>query len=137
MDFAFTALAVLVVIATLLPMLRVDPWWVRSLDFPRVQILALGALAAGGLLWARPWTGPEALLAGAIALALGRQVRCILPYTPLLPKEVRDGRPGAGEAQLSVLVSNVLMDNRRAHGLLAQIRTRGPASSVGDFMGAM
>jgi hypothetical protein len=32
----------LLVIATVLPLLRIDQWWVRVLDFPRVQITIAG-----------------------------------------------------------------------------------------------
>lgn len=36
------ALALLVVIATALPLLRLDQWWIRILDFPRGQIAVVG-----------------------------------------------------------------------------------------------
>jgi endonuclease/exonuclease/phosphatase (EEP) superfamily protein YafD len=126
MDVVLAILAAAVVLATAVPLLRLDAWWVRSLDFPRVQIFTLGAIVLAACLLRAPWSAPEAALVAALLLALAWQVRCIAPFTPLLPKEVRDGSARAGDAQLAVLVANVLMENRSAEGLLRQIRARQP-----------
>lgn len=126
MDHALAAVALLVIAATLLPMVRHDAWWVRSFDFPRAQVLVVGVAAAAGLLLRRPWSGWETALFAALVLALAWQVRCIAPYTPLLGKEVRAARVRPGDAQIAILVANVLMTNRSAGELLRQVRERQP-----------
>lgn len=44
MKLVLVVLALLVVVATALPFLRVDQWWIRVLDFPRGQIAVVGIL---------------------------------------------------------------------------------------------
>lgn len=42
MKIVLAILALLLVIATALPLLRLDHWWIRVLDFPRAQITIAG-----------------------------------------------------------------------------------------------
>ena len=48
MDTALLLLAALFVLGTALPILEHDRWWIRALDFPRLQI-ALSGIALLGL----------------------------------------------------------------------------------------
>jgi hypothetical protein len=41
---AFLFASIILVIFTLLPMWRSEAWWVRSLDFPRLQLLVISIL---------------------------------------------------------------------------------------------
>ena len=55
MDFIFLYYAVqllagFVIFVTIWGLLHLDNWWVRAVEFPRLQILALGASAWLGLL---------------------------------------------------------------------------------------
>lgn len=110
------------VLATLLPLIRADAWWIRVFDFPRLQIavIAAAALAVHGPVWG--WGGgwPD-LPAAALAVSLVYQVYRIRPYTRWHRKQVLDsGKPG-NPARLSLLVCNVLMDNRQARRCLAVV----------------
>lgn len=120
-------LAALFVVATLLPLLRHDAWWIRVFDFPRLQVVLGGA----ALLLAY-WLGVERagpaqwVLFGALGAALLYQLARIAPYTPLWRREVKSAeRPGA-ERSVALLVANVLMDNRNAAGLLEIVRRTDP-----------
>jgi len=104
-ESALLVAAGLLVGATLLPLLRVPWWWVRSFDFPRLQILVLlvgvgVALAVvGGPVWA---------LAAVAGAALYQSWR-VWPYTPLARVQ---SLPATDSARtLRLVVSNVLMTN--------------------------
>ena len=122
------ALGALLIAATLLPLWRHDAWWVRSCDFPRPQILAVGLLstaAFAGL--TSSWTIFDNLFLTLCGLCLAIQIHRIYPYTPLAPKQVLGGdRPAVGPV-LSLLVANVLMENRRSGALLDLIRRWSPS----------
>lgn len=47
MRIAVLVLVALVAMASLLAFVRRESWWIRVLDFPRAQILAVGLLALG------------------------------------------------------------------------------------------
>jgi len=117
--------AAAVIAGTALPLLRVDNWWVRALDFPRAHLAS-----AGALLLAR--RGParrraDRVLDWALVAAVAYQLHRIRPYTFLHPKEVLSAPETArGESVLSIMVANVRRSNRRAAGLLRCIRTQRP-----------
>lgn len=119
-------LAGVCVLGTLLPLLRARSWWVRIWDFPRQQIAVLGfaaglGLVASGGLWRPVDQVLLLLLAAAVAWQLGH----VLPYTPLWrPQGKRTHSLPA--RSLSLLVVNVLMDNRESAGLAAGIRASDP-----------
>lgn len=111
---------------TLVPLSRRKDWWVRGLDFPRLQLFAATALllvvdlvvafAAGWEGWWVPVTA-----AGCLAY----HAWWITPYTRCFPLEVKDA-PADGGTVLRVLVSNVLMSNRDAPALLRLVAEHRP-----------
>jgi endonuclease/exonuclease/phosphatase (EEP) superfamily protein YafD len=120
------AVAGLAIVATALPLLRRDDWWVRSFDFPRLQVVALGMAALAGLLVLGLHGTVASVAAALLTVALLLQAWRILPYTPFYPKQVRDAPAADPPRTLSFLVANVLMKNRRAEELLSIIRSRDP-----------
>ncbi len=116
------ALALVILVATFLPMWSSDAWWIRILDFPRLQIAVLAALV---LLAAAVVPGPGRwLIVALMGVACGYQVWRIFPYTPLAASEMKLAAHGPGEVR--VLSSNVLMENRRHDLLLAVIAEFDP-----------
>lgn len=112
---------------TALSLLRLTDWWVRAFDFPRPQIAVSGLV-----LWLlyvffwdlrRPWEG---LLVAALLAAVLYQGWRIWPYTPLAREEVKMITGAAEENVVSILVSNVYMENRDASKLLAEVRRLDP-----------
>jgi endonuclease/exonuclease/phosphatase (EEP) superfamily protein YafD len=71
----------------------------------------------------RPW---EYGLVGAAGLALVWQLAAIAPYTPLHPKEMSDSPARDGSNRLSLLIYNVLAENREVEALRALIRETDP-----------
>lgn len=115
---------------TAVPFLRTERWWVRVLDFPRLQIAAASAVVLVALA-ARPGAGSAQWV--AIALAAGAflvQLGYVLPYTRLWPTETKDAE--GGHPTLTLVMANVLMTNRRVEPLLEFVRAQNPDFVVLD-----
>lgn len=127
MKIAVLVLAGFLAAASLVPFIRYEAWWIRILDFPRAQILALGLIAFGLCLFywnLRSWQGIAVLSAAALAVLI--QAVNIFPYTPLAPHEVLSASKADPKSTLSLLVANVLMSNRRTDRLLGMVAEHRP-----------
>lgn len=119
--------ALLIIIATLLPMSRNPHWIVRGMDFPRLQIaiLAIGLLVfdflALDLSSSITW-----LVIVAILLCLAWQLMWVLPYTVLWPKEVLSSTVNDPARQLSILTANVLQTNKNSEALIERVNECKP-----------
>lgn len=117
----------LAVLATLMPLIRKDDWWIRAFDFPRVQITFFTTiiLAMYLLLWdnRQSW---ETIFVSILALCVLYQAYRIYPYTLLSKKQVQRSNKHSAETSISVLIVNVLMDNRNASKLRDIIHESDP-----------
>ncbi len=117
----------LLALATALPLLRWESWWVRGLDFPRLQLsfvaILLCLVSLIGIYRGWPLAVPGLLLCLA---CLAYQLKWILPYLPLWPKEVAAARVVEPGRHIAILTSNVLTPNRNGAGLLALVREHQP-----------
>ncbi|GGC79050.1 endonuclease/exonuclease/phosphatase family protein [Marinobacter halophilus] len=127
MNIILVVLALLLVIATALPLLRFDQWWVRVFDFPRGQIAISGAavIVIFIFFW-DPHRVYESVVLGLLVLAVGYQAVKMLPYTVLMPKQVMAAELPSGDTNLKLFVANVLMDNRQSDALLQIVREYDP-----------
>lgn len=127
LDLVLALLVLLLVVATALPAWPRQTWWVRAFEFPRPQLLAM-ALAA--LAWlavvAPPWSAWEVVGAAALVLVVSWQALRVLPFTPLYRKRLLPADGSDAGERLSLIVANVLMDNREAEGLLDSVRGKAP-----------
>lgn len=127
MKILLIALALLLVAATALPILRFDQWWIRVFDFPRGQIAVAGVLLVAVYLYFwDPHRVHESLVLGLLVLAVIFQLVKIVPYTVLMPKQVLDAESGSDDDRLSLLVANVLMENRESAAFLDVVREYDP-----------
>lgn len=112
--------------ATALALIETDKWWIRVLDFPRLQF-AVVLLAA--LLVTAATLPPGIMAVAVLALggaALAWQVRVILPYTRAWKRQMRSA-PGTPESQrVRLLIANVLQDNRDSARLLSRVEEADP-----------
>lgn len=113
---------------TLLPELDTNAWWVRLLDFPRVQVL-VALLLVLVLLVALP--GRRALgnlLASIITLGCAAwQAVVLFPYSPLTSPSMIAAAPTCPEARrLRIVAVNVQMTNENAERLFAILREADP-----------
>ncbi|MDQ8204732.1 endonuclease/exonuclease/phosphatase family protein [Pelagicoccus sp. SDUM812003] len=122
-------LSLVLVIATVIPLIRSDSWWIRILDFPRIQIAVLMGLTLAGYVALRffgsmhPW---EYTLPALLGLGLVWQLYCIIPYTALYPREMAGSLAEKDSNRISLLVFNVLSDNRQVDALRDIIRDNDP-----------
>lgn len=126
-DFLLAGITLVLAVATLLPLSRAEAWWIRVLDFPRLQLaVALLALIAAQLAWLdmNRLSSLAMLLVSAGCLAW--QVRWIAPYSRLFPVETPHAKHARRERTLSLLVANVLTPNRNHDALLALIAETEP-----------
>lgn len=127
MDTTLEILGLIFLLATALPLIRHDQWWIRIFDFPRMQIAAGGALVAGALVlqW-RTDSIWEIALTIALVVSAVYQGYKMFPFTPLARTQVAAAEEGDKDRCVTVLVSNVLVSNRDSSRLLALIREKDP-----------
>jgi endonuclease/exonuclease/phosphatase (EEP) superfamily protein YafD len=115
------------IVATALPLLRKNAWWIRVFDFPRLQITLVSAATLVVFIAQLDRPGAwELLFAALLALSLAYQAFMMFPYTVLARRQVeRASKPG-DESTVSLLFANVLMTNRDSSGLLATIVREQP-----------
>ena len=116
-----------IVTATLMSLIPRDEWWIRDFDFPRLQIIFLGAICLT-LLLALPIEWDNQRIAACLFLiaALAYQLKMVLPYTFIWPNQVKLATDMDERQQISMIVSNVLTTNTKYHLLLAEIDTHQP-----------
>lgn len=125
--WSLEALALMLVFATVWALIPRDEWWVRDLDFPRLQILAVGLTdLLLLLLLPEQWNAWRAAILLLLAAALAYQLKMVLPYTRLWPKQVKQATVLQPDQQICMLVSNVLTTNRKHCLLIEQIRKHQP-----------
>ena len=122
-------LSLVMVFGTAVTLLSSDAWWIRVFDFPRIQIVALIVLALTGYAVLRLfgrlriW---EYTLAGVAGLALIWQLIYIAPYTAIYPKQMSDSHAEDDSNRISLLIYNVLYENREVAALRDLIRDNDP-----------
>ena len=122
-------LAGLIAFVTIWGWLPLDHWWVRGVDFPRIQIMILGIFAWVGMVaFGSEWQLGQWLLFGLLSIALAFQLRMVLPYTIVWKKEVLNAKdkPDVHEYQLKIMVSNVLTTNDDTQKLVELVQQKQP-----------
>lgn len=127
LDVFFTIAELAAITATLAPLIRSDAWWIRTFDFPRMQIAIVSALLLGADLAFRTDAGLSAYVTRAgLALCILYQAYMIRPYTIFARKEVQPAKNRRKESTLGLLLANVKMDNRSSALLRKIIVEAGP-----------
>ena len=123
LDNLVSVFAAIVVVATLLPMTSSKRWWIRGLDFPRLQIMFVAVvLIVPAYFWSERYTAFVFIALGAVIIY---QSLRILPFTPLWPKEVILTDPNAPSA-VTAMSSNVEMTNDRFDLVAGEIDETDP-----------
>ncbi|HWO42417.1 MAG TPA: endonuclease/exonuclease/phosphatase family protein, partial [Candidatus Eisenbacteria bacterium] len=122
------AAGVVFILATALPLSRSGSAWVRIFDFPRTQI-AVGGFLVAVLYCFFVWDIRNvaehvmlALLAGCVLFQAYR----IFPYTVLAAPQVQASSDADTDASFSLLISNVLMENRNLEQYLEIVGEADP-----------
>lgn len=127
MVLLITGIGLLLMVATALPLIHADAWWIRFFDFPRLQIIILLILT-----FIAVWFGvgtsdlaPNLLLAG-LAVSLLYQCYMMFPYTLWARKQVQHSQRPSSTNTIRLVSVNVLMSNRNAATLKQILRTVDP-----------
>lgn len=133
MKLALFAVGSGLILLTALSLVRSGRWWVRFADFPRLQIAI--ALAIIGVAFVFHYDAASLIDAGfglALLISLAYQSYRIWPYTPLAPFQTLDAGStasldaGSTADRIRILISNVLMENRRDGDFIARVRETDP-----------
>lgn len=122
-------LAGFIAFVTIWGLLPLDNWWVRGVEFPRIQIMFLGFAAwLGMVIFWSDWQFGQWLLFIVLSSALAFQLRMVLPYTVLWKKEVLTAKdmPNGHAHQLKIMVSNVLTPNDETQKLVELVKDKRP-----------
>ena len=120
-------MTLVLIMCTFAPLSRFEHWWIRGWDFPRLQLffLSLVLLTAELFLMDLSLTESWFIIAAGVACTM-YLIWWIIPYTRLSVKEVAPAvDPDPGNSFV-IMVSNVLMDNRKADQLLKVVRDNDP-----------
>jgi endonuclease/exonuclease/phosphatase (EEP) superfamily protein YafD len=123
----FATLVALILLTTLLPLSRYAGWWIRDMDFPRLQIAvaALAVLVAQLLFLDLSEFSSQALIVVTAACVL-YQAWWIIPYTKVYPNEVKKSVHRGTADRIRVMTANVLTPNHNSDALIALIREHKP-----------
>ncbi|MFZ0241758.1 MAG: endonuclease/exonuclease/phosphatase family protein [Desulfobacterales bacterium] len=123
----FLLTSCLLALLTLLPLSRCEEWWVRSLDFPRLQLFLLWLLLLLlEFLWLDVSRGSTWGLVTVAGGGLVVQGWWIMPFTRLYPVEVKPAVTAEQRRMIRIMTANVLTTNRRAGVLIELVRENSP-----------
>lgn len=128
MIFAALSLATgIFIILTLLPLSNHPAWWIRGLDFPRLQISALLFVLLALQLSLLDLSSASAWSLVALTVAcLAYQAWWIIPYTWLYPVEVKTSTGADIANTVRIMTANVLGSNRNSGAFLKLVRETDP-----------
>ncbi|MGC3874036.1 endonuclease/exonuclease/phosphatase family protein [Halomonas sp. GXIMD04776] len=113
--------------ASLIPLIESDTWWIRYLDYPRLQfaivlaVLIVLHLMLGGLRRVMSWT--VTTLAGA---ALASHVYYLYPYVLPVEAPIKNVTSCPEESRLKLLIANVKKANEHAEALFGIVQDTDP-----------
>lgn len=124
MKITLYILGVLAIIAGLIPILRLQNWFVRVFDFPRLQLASIIAIIIVlFVVFCLDRTKiSDYVLLGGLAIVFGLEILVMIPYSPVWAKQVKDAKTLNRNRSLSLVVANVLMDNREYERLLNVVK---------------
>lgn len=127
MKILIVSVGMLMLVATALPLIKNDAWWIRIFDFPRIQITVLAAAALVSYpVFVGEYDLRDTLFLAALAAATVYQGYMMFPYTFLARKQVKPSRAGQSDASFSLFFANVLMTNRDSERLRRIVREADP-----------
>ncbi len=123
----FLVMTLLLLTLTLLPLWRHEAWWVRGLDFPRMQLFLLATLLLLLTLAMLDLSHPTTwALLSVVLFCLIFQAWWIFPYTRCFPFEVLSFRELLDQNSFGILTANVLTTNRNADTFIELVQENKP-----------
>ncbi|MCG9794174.1 endonuclease/exonuclease/phosphatase family protein [Flavobacterium algicola] len=127
MSITLLICTILTVLVTLLPLSKNKHWIIRSMDFPRLQIMIFAlALLACLFIFSDVEKAETLIMISVTGFCLLYQLWWILPYTILWSKEVKSCKEPDKNNQISFITSNVLTPNKNAEALISLVQEYRP-----------
>ncbi len=127
MKFLLTTVSCVFIVATLLPLIKKDHWMIRAFDFPHVQITIINVvLFVLQLVFLDTNSWIDISVTVALALCILYQCVIIFPYTPIASPKIYNGSAKEVKEGISLMVTNVLMDNKHAEKCIKIIQHNHP-----------
>ena len=115
------------VVATLLPFIKREAWWIRVFDFPRTQITAAGVACIAALAWTFDAASTmHGLSLATITTCTFYQAWELAAYTRLRRPQSLPAEIDEHDRRLLMLIANVLMTNHNVGEFLELIRRSEP-----------
>lgn len=126
MEQALFYLSILVILASLVPLIRHDFWIFRVFEYPRLQKLVVNFFLVGlqFLFW--PSEALHQVVSIGIVINLGYLVYQIFPFTRFGKKQIISSKEIVKEQKLSLIIANVYQDNRQSDCYLKLIEKCNP-----------
>lgn len=119
--------AIFCLIGTIFTFIKYEVWWVRGFDYPRIQMLFLIIFSAFLVYFFKEIITLRFVVWVSLFIAFCAHIWVIFPYSSLATKTVKDAKNVKKDTPtVSILVSNVLMDNRETTKLKALIKRENP-----------
>jgi endonuclease/exonuclease/phosphatase (EEP) superfamily protein YafD len=126
MDTLWIVLAVLLVLTDVLPLITVQHWTFRVLDFLRIQLWGLQVLVlAVSLLPFVEMSTTQWVLFGLLLLSFLHNTWLLLPFLPVYPFK-RSRKRDIGKESVSVLAMNVYQFNERYSAFVQLVKEYDP-----------
>lgn len=119
--------AAVVIILSIFPFIPVDYWWVRSFDFPHIQLTLLTLLTL--LIYFIGFNTKskyDSFVIIALCICFTFQLTKIYPYTIFSEYEVLASEKVENNTTLGIYTANVFQDNEKEKNLFLTIRDRNP-----------
>lgn len=125
--YGLSLLALVGALASFLPLIDTNLWWVRFLAFPRVQILCALVVVLTLLIALPGRFRPLSLFATAVAAAgIAAQCAVLVPYSPAVAVQALAVERCAPKDRLRIVAVNVQMTNEHADRLFSILARVSP-----------
>ena len=128
--FFIILVSFVVIVASMLSLTQNNSlWWMKALDFPRLQYLLIAGLSLlGFVVLNKKWSFSSLLLVLGLIATLVIQAIFVLPYTSFVDPEVSTIDPAKVDPseRVRLMIANVYMHNRQDSALRAIVEKADP-----------
>lgn len=119
-------IAIFFIVATALPYIKHDGWWIRIFEFPRIQLACIGLVSLYFLLYISPSTNLSSPLIILVIICVALQIAKIIPFTRIFPVQMVGSKNSNASDTFKVIIANVYMDNDKYQQLASIIDIHNP-----------
>ncbi|MFC5270470.1 endonuclease/exonuclease/phosphatase family protein [Adhaeribacter terreus] len=127
MKIALEVVGAIMILLSFLPLIKTHYWWIRVLDFPRMQVAFVSAVVLVlYLIFFEIRHRAEILFGVLLAVAFINEMLHVYRYTWLAPVQALRSKIKAPKNSFSFMISNVRMSNKRYDKFLKIVHENDP-----------